>query len=151
VALVGRVQRRVVVQAAHQVGVGDEQLAKRHQVGAAATAWFGQGLVVAVVDHPGALAAGGAVGGLERGVVKRAVGELARAAGGAFDDVHIGQAQRCQLAHHVVEQRLRVIVHHVVGGRDRRQAHAGAAAADFVVTARITSSSRRARFSMLPP
>src|SRR5690606_27240446 len=69
--LVERVQRRVLAQAAHQVGIGDERLAEGDQVGLAALhRAFGQGAVVAVVGHPGALAAGVAVGGLQRGVVE---------------------------------------------------------------------------------
>jgi len=38
-----------------------------------------------------------------------------------FNDVHVGQAQRRQVAHHVLKQGLRRVVVGVVGGRDRRQ------------------------------
>ena len=45
--------------------------------------------------------------------------------------MHIGQAQLAQFAHHVVKQRLWVLVHDVVGGVTG-EANAGAAAADFI-------------------
>ncbi|MPM57376.1 hypothetical protein SDC9_104198 [bioreactor metagenome] len=72
----------------HQVGVGDEGLAKRHEVGMAAfDGGLGQRAVIAVVDHPCALAASGAVSVLELSVVERTIRNDARAAGGAFDHV----------------------------------------------------------------
>jgi hypothetical protein len=88
---------------------------------------------------------------LERRVVERAVGDVARAAGGAFDDVDVGQAQRGELPHHVLEQRLRFGSWMSLAGvtGDRRMPVTPPPMAS--TTARITSSSRRARFSIEPP
>ena len=93
---------------------------------------LGHGLVVGVVHHPGALAAGLAVDAAQLPVVERALGQGALAAGGAFDGVHIGQPQRPQLRQQIVEQLLRVVVLDAVGRRDRREADGSALAADFV-------------------
>ena len=70
--------------------------------------------------------------GAQRGVGERR--DVARAAGGALDHVHIGDLQRVQLLHRMLEQRLRVGITEIAGGRDRRQA-----------TACTTSTSRRVR------
>src|SRR5690606_35936640 len=90
---IGGVERRAAAQALHQIGVGDERSAKGHNVHAAVfDRGFGHGLVVSVVHHPGACAAGVAVDGTQRAVVERALGQLTCAASGAFNQVDIGQA-----------------------------------------------------------
>ena len=122
----GLVQRQVVAQAPRQVGRSDHGTAKRHHVGAAAAQGLdGHFLGVAVVDHPDARiqAAQGLV--VERGVV-------ARAAGVAFDDVDVHRVELFQLAHHMLEQRLRVALRRVVDGRDGREADAHAVGADLL-------------------
>ncbi len=91
-----------------------------------------QRLVVAVVDHPRASPAGLPVGRLQCRVVERPIGKFPRAAGGAFDHMDIGQLQRRELTQHVLEQRLRIGVDHIVGRRYRRQPDAHPPATDCV-------------------
>ncbi len=93
---------------------------------------FGQGLVVAVVNHPGTFATRAAVGGFERRVVKGTVVDVTRAAGGALNDVDVSQVERSQVLDDVGEERLGLGIVHVIGGRDWRQADAGLAAAHSV-------------------
>ena len=122
-----------MLQACAQVGVGNEGAAKSDQVSALAQRLLGQRQVVAVVDHPRALPAALAVSGFQCCVIEGrwALLMVTRATGRAFDDVHIGQAQRRQLPRHMLEQRLGQIVAGVVGGGHGRKADAGSAAANL--------------------
>ena len=88
--------------------------------------------VIAVVDHPRALATCGAVGLLECVVVKRPVRQLARATGRAFNHVDIRQAQRREHAHQMLKKRLWVFVRNVVGRGDRGDTYTHLAAANGI-------------------
>src|SRR5215471_10297668 len=110
--LVPRVQGCATSQALDEVGVGDERLSKRDQIGCTRAEHLRRELeVVAVVGNVGAAKALA-----ERGVVEGR--DIARAAGRTLDDMNIDELQRVKLAHDVVEQRLRITVGHVVGGSD---------------------------------
>eukprot|EP01107_Rhizomastix_libera_P013519 TRINITY_DN3743_c0_g1_i1.p2 TRINITY_DN3743_c0_g1~~TRINITY_DN3743_c0_g1_i1.p2 ORF type:complete len:321 (+),score=-27.56 TRINITY_DN3743_c0_g1_i1:263-1225(+) len=88
---------------------------------------FGAGAAIAVVHHPGA-AEGPAQGLVVEG--GSAFG-LARAAGLAFDDVQVGQAQGRHLLHHIAVKGLGIAVQGRSKGGEGAQAQAGAAGADF--------------------
>ena len=133
------------LQALDQIGIGDERLAERDQVGLAGREHLvGEREVVAVVGHVGVLEA------LAQGaVVERR--DVARAAGGAFDDMDVDQLQRVEMIDDMVEQRLRIGVETPlagVTGEMRMPVRSGPASA---ATALATSSISRARFSIDPP
>ena len=64
--------------------------------------------------------------------IRMAVGQLTRAAGGAFNDVDERQIELGQMLDHIFKQRLRIGVVHIVGGRNWRQPDGGAPAANRV-------------------
>jgi hypothetical protein len=89
------VERRVVLEALHQVRVGDEELAEGNAVGVAALNGLGGAVaIIAVVDDPAALAASLAIDILQLVVIEGlvALAVVAVAAGCAFDDVDEGEA-----------------------------------------------------------
>jgi hypothetical protein len=65
--------------------------------------------------------------------------------------VDIGQAQRRELAHQILKQRLRVFVHDVVGRRDRRDADADLAGTDGIGHGAHAFQHQAGPVSMLPP
>ena len=103
-----------------QIGVGDERLAEGDEIGRVRVQHLGGEIeVVAVVGDVGA---GEALA--QARIVER--GDVARTAGGAFDDVEIDELQRAEAVDDMVEQGLRVRIRDVVGRRHRRDADAGA-------------------------
>ena len=125
-------ERRIDAQSLDQVGVADEVLAERDHVGAAALHDLDRHCTrVAVVDDPRALRVALFEARAQRDEVERRV--VARAAGRAFDDVDERELERCEFVNHQPVHGLRVGVGPgIVGGRDRREANAGAAGADLV-------------------
>ena len=123
--LVPRVQRRALLQAFDQVGVGNERFSKRDQVGGVGLEHLVRQIeIIAVVGDIGAAKALA-----QACIVERR--DIARAAGRAFDDVDVGQLQRVEPIDDVIEQRLRIAVGDIVGGRHRRDADAGALGAGY--------------------
>src|SRR6266581_9206245 len=117
--LVPLVERRALLQALDQIGVRDERLSERDQVGRARREHLGRAFeVIAVVGDISALEALA-----QTAVVERR--DIARAAGRAFDDVDIDKLQRVEMIDDVVEQWLRMRVGDVIGRRQRRNTNAG--------------------------
>src|SRR5258708_4894752 len=106
--LVPLAERRALLQALDQIGVRDERLSERDEVGLVRREHLGREFeIVAVVGDIGAFEALA-----QTAVVDRR--DVARAAGGAFDDVDVDELQRVEMIDDVVEQRLRTRVGNVL-------------------------------------
>eukprot|EP01022_Parablepharisma_sp_SALTPOND_P021765 TRINITY_DN435_c1_g1_i1.p1 TRINITY_DN435_c1_g1~~TRINITY_DN435_c1_g1_i1.p1 ORF type:complete len:1304 (+),score=494.29 TRINITY_DN435_c1_g1_i1:15351-19262(+) len=118
-------QRGTMLEARHQVGIGDPGAAEGHQVGQVALACLlRQRQVIAVVGDIDTLEE------ITQHLQVEAVLDLARAAGGAFDHVQVDQLVAVQLLHHIAEECLRIAVGDVVGRADGGEADAHAFAGD---------------------
>lgn len=133
--LVRCIQGHVVSQTTNEIRIGDEGFAESNQIGFAAFDRLQrQTAIVSVVRHPGRPAAGRCVGGTEACVVEGAIALLVvtRSAGGAFDDVHIGERISGEAFDDIGEERLRVRIEGVVGGGHGRDADPDPASADLL-------------------
>src|ERR1700722_20790736 len=98
--LVRRVERRAASESLDQIGIGDERLSERDQVGLVGRERLGgQREIIAIVGDIGALEAFA-----QRTVVERR--DVARAAGGALDDMDVDEFLRIEMIDDVIEQRL---------------------------------------------
>lgn len=77
--------------------------------------------------------------------------DLARAARRAFNDVNAGDAENIKSIDDILELRLGPLQEILFVGETGEIRHTRALAADFLHHVAVTSSIRRARFSILPP